>query len=310
MQAAKIRFLEEGELPLLPSWTKFLPASWRASYTEKYCPFRLEEGEGEMLTGILQVQREAALTAAWRQNAYDLLAALEGKNVGIIVAPKAGEFPRERLPFADGKRLENLFAFDGAVEALRRQGKDPAECLYLLCGGNQGSWRAALSSIGNEVNRLAIFTAEPKAAEEIGRELYAERGLVPEVFSSPKNPVFQEVDAVLGCGMEQRAYEHILKRGCFWLDLAGNRPVLRKLLQTRPDVSVAEGFYFHLGERQLEGRFAEAEAFLRCAAFRESWQFPLEEVEREELLSQLKGLGFSVSGFSALGERVKVCKKP
>ncbi len=310
MQAAKIRFLEEGEFPLLPSWTKFLPASWRSAYTEKYRPFRLEEKEGELVTGILQVYREEALSAVWRQNAHALLSALEEKQVGIIVAPTAGEFPRGDLPFADGKRLANLFAFEGAAEALRRQGKNPAECLYLLCGGNQGSWRAALSSIGNEVNRLAIFTAEPAAAEEINRELYAERGLVPEVFSSPKNPIFQEVDAVLGCGMEQRAYEYILKRGCFWMDLAGNRPVLRRLLQTRPDISVAEGFFFHLGERQMEGRFAEAEAFLRCAAFRESWQFPLEEVEREELLGQLRGLGFSVSGFSAFGNRVKIRRNP
>ena len=59
MKAAKVRFLEEGEFPLLPSWTKFLPATWRASYTETYRPFRLEERDGELLEGILQVQREA-----------------------------------------------------------------------------------------------------------------------------------------------------------------------------------------------------------------------------------------------------------
>ena len=310
MKAGKIRFLEEGELPLLPTWTKFLPAPWRASYTEKYRPFRLEETEDRMVTGILQTSREAAYAAVWRENARLLLAALEEKNVGIVIAPEKGEFPRGTLPFADGKRLLNLFAFDGAAEALRRQDKNPAECLYLLCGGNQGSWRAALTSIGNEVNRLAIFTQEPVAAEEIQRELYTERGLVAEVFSSPKNPVFQEADAVLGCGMEQRAYEYILKRGCFWLDLAGNRPVLRKLLQQRPDVSVAEGFFFHVQERQLEGRFAEAEAFLQCEAFRESFPFPLEEVEREELLAQLRGMGFSVSGFSAFGNRVKIKRNP
>lgn len=310
MKLAKIRFLERGESPLLPSWTKFLPAGRQAAYTKTYRPFRLEESPEGILTGILQISSEAAVSAAWRQNARSLLQALAAEKVSIVIPPATGEFPREVLPFAEGNRLANLFAFDGAIEALRRQGKEAAECFYLLCGGNQGSWRAALSALNNTVNHLAIFTGEPWAAEEIGRELYAERGLAVEIFSSPKNPTLQMADAVLACGMEQIAYEHLLKRGCVWLDLAGNRPVLRKLMQQRPDVAAAEGFFFHVGERQLEGRFAEAEAFLCCAAFRESWQFPLEEVEREELLAELRKAGFSVSGFSAFGKRVKIRKFP
>ena len=67
-----------------------------------------------------------------------------------------------------------------------------------------------------------------------------------EVFSSPKNAALGAADVVLSCGMEQRAYEHILKRGCIWLDFAGNRPVLRRLRSLRPDISAAEGFFFRM----------------------------------------------------------------
>lgn len=313
MESAKIRFLEQGELPEMPGWTKLLPFGWRISYPEKHRPFRLERN-GEQLTGILQTQRETAMTANWRRGASALLEALEKEGVGIVIPPAEGEFPRERLPFAEGRRLATLFAFEGAAEALKRQGKNPAECTYLLAGGGKGIWKAALSSMGNEVNRLAIFTQEPETAEDIVRELYLERGLVAEVFSSPKNPVFSEADAILSCGMEQRSLEHILKKGCFWLDLAGNRPMLRRLMQLRPDVSAAEGFFFHaardLGEKQLEGRFAEAEAFLYCSDFRQSWDFPLEEVERDVLLFELREMGYAVSGFSAFGKRVKIRRKP
>ena len=92
----------------------------------------------------------------------------------------------------------------------------------------------------------------------------AERGLMAEVFSSPKNAALGAADVVLSCGMEQRAYEHILKRGCIWLDFAGNRPVLRRLRSLRPDISAAEGFFFRMaaeGGEQAEGRLAEAKIY-------------------------------------------------
>lgn len=309
MDLAKIRFLEKGEEAVLPRWAKLLPKSW--GYLEKHRPYRLER-DGDGITGILQVRREGALSVPWRKGALSLLEALEREGVDIVIPPAEGEFPRERLPFAEGRRLAALFAFEGAAEALRRQGKNPAECTYLLAGGDKEMWQGVLSSMGNEVNRFAIFTQEPDVAEEIVEELYMERGLVAEVFSSPKNPVFGEADAILSCGMEQRSLEHILKKGAFWLDLAGNRPMLRRLMQLRPDVSAAEGFFFHIstddGEKQVEGRLAEAMAFLRCDAFRESWQFPWEESERQ--LRELREMGFSVSGFSAFGKRVKIRKKP
>ncbi|MFR5718276.1 MAG: hypothetical protein ACLUD9_06130 [Anaerotignum faecicola] len=106
------------------------------------------------------------------------------------------------------------------------------------------------------------------------QRLYAERGLMAEVFSSPKNAALGAADVVLSCGMEQRAYEHILKRGCIWLDFAGNRPVLRRLRSLRPDISAAEGFFFRMaaeGGEQAEGRLAEARAYLGCEAFREGF---------------------------------------
>ena len=131
-----------------------------------------------------------------------------------------------------------------------------------------------------------------------------------EVFSSPKNAALGAADVVLSCGMEQRAYEHILKRGCIWLDFAGNRPVLRRLRSLRPDISAAEGFFFRMaaeGGEQAEGRLAEARAYLGCEAFREG--FSAEDWDGERLFSALQEKGFSVSGFSAFGKRVKIKRK-
>lgn len=308
---AKIRFLEAGEEAILPAWARLLPKSW--GYLEKHRPYRLERDE-DGLVGILQVERGEGLSPLWRQGAISLIEALEQEGAGIAIPPVEGEFPRERLPFAQGRRLAMLFAFAGAAEALRRQGKNPAQCSYLLAGGEETIWQAALSSIGNEVNRLAIFTQNPDAAEELVQQLYIERGLAAEVFSSPKNPVLAEADVLLSCGMEQRALEHILKKGAFWLDLAGNRPMLRRLIDLRPDIFAADGFFFHVPfgeeERQMEGRLAEAMAFLHCDAFRKSFFLPPEEGIEETLLLALQEQGFAVSGFSAFGKRVKIRRNP
>lgn len=302
---AEIRFLGKGEQAVLPKGGKLLPKGWRKAYIEKRRAFRLEE-EGDSLTAVLQTEKENAMTAIWRKNGEKLLEALKKKEVAIVIPPAEGDLPRDLLPFAEGRRLTNLFAFRGAAEALKRQGKNPEECTYLLAGGNHETWRGALLSMGNEVNHLAIFTPDPDGAKELVQELFTERGLMAEVFSSPKNPVFQQADVVFCCGMEQRAYEHMLKEGAVWIDLVGNRPVLRKLQERRRDVATMDGFFFRRGKKQAEGRFAEAEAFLSCPIFRENWQFPLAEAAGKEMLCELQERGYAVSGFSLMGKRVKI----
>ena len=306
MEPARVRFLEEGEEPVLPKWTKLLPQRWRQRKTVDTYPYTLTRVDG-VLTGILQAERTAALTADWRRGAVRLLAALEEAGAAIIVPPAEGEFPRERLPFAEGRRLAQLFAFAGAAEALRRQGRNPEESAFLLAGGGEPHiWGRVLSSLGNEVNRLAIFTQEPETAEGVVQRLYAERGLMAEVFSSPKNAALGAADVVLSCGMEQRAYEHILKRGCIWLDFAGNRPVLRRLRSLRPDILAAEGFFFRMaaeGGEQAEGRLAEARAYLGCEAFREG--FSAEDWDGERLVFRLAGEGLCRFGLFRLWQKGK-----
>lgn len=309
MKTAKIRFLEKGEAARLPKGVKLLTKAARKKVVETCRPYRLT-AERDVLTGILQTEAENGMTQVWRKNAVKLMERLKREGAEIIIPPIEGELPQGILPYADGRRLTNLFAFKGAAEALRRQGKNPEECRYLLVGGNEDAWRAALTSMGNEVNHLAIFTLDPDSAKELIQELFEERGLMTEVFSSPKNQVFSQADVVFGCGMEQRAYEFMLKDGAVWIDLAGNRPVLRRLMEKRPDVVAVDGFFFKKDGLQTEGRFAEAEAFLSCPIFRENWRFPLAEAARSEMLCELQEKGYTVSGFSALGKRVKIRRNP
>lgn len=308
MKKGRIRFLAEGEAPLLPRWTRLLPAAWRESYTRSRRPYRLEEQNG-VWEGILHTRKEGIAEDGWRRNAAALLNEMRQNSVGIVIPPAEGEFPQEGLPFAEGRKITAVFAFAGTAEALRRKGAEPAQASYLIAGGEPWLWEQAFSSMGNEVNRLSIYTEQKRAAEAVAERLYEERGLLVEVFSSPKNPAFTKADAILSCGLEQRSYEHILKQGCFWLDLAGNRPALRRLARLRPDITAAEGFYFYTGsgKGQTEGREAEADAYISCPVFRQCWK--QDKDSGTEAFGELSAMGYRVSGFSALGKRVKVSKR-
>lgn len=306
MRLAQIRFLEQGETPRLPRWAGCLPKRARDAVRVRYCPYRLEEDETG-LWGILQTERAEGLSAPWRRHALSLLAALEEAGAGILVPPAEGEFPRERLPFAEGRTMARLFAFDGAAEALRRRGKEPEGCAYLIAGGTAEIWAEVLCGIGTLCNRLSLLTDDPKQADGIARRLYAEQGLALEVFSSPQHPAVAAADAMLCCGMEQRAYEAMLGEGAVWLDLAGNRPSLRRLMRLRADVAAAEGFFFRRGAEETEGRVAEAQAFLESEALRRCL-LGRADADAEAALCALRESGFAVSGFSALGRRVKIAK--
>ena len=303
LQKIRVRFLEKGEEARLPKGAKMLPKPWRKAYIEHRKPYYLE---GD--TAVIQTTAENSLY--WRKQTAALLEKLKQEGTEVIIPPAEGELPKGILPFADGKRMMYLFAFAGAAEALRRQGKNPAECRYLLAGGNAAAWRSALISMDHRVNHLAIFTADVREAKEAEEELFREWGLVAEVFASPKHPALGEADVVFGCGMEQRKYEHMLKKDALWFDLAGNRPVLRRLMEHRPDVTVVDQFFFRREKRQMEGGAAEAEAFLACPIFRENWKLSPEEAAGKEISGALQEMGYAVSGFSLLGKRVKIMRKP
>ena len=307
MKIAEVRFLEKEERLSLPCWTNLLTEKMRKKYILSKKPFTIGEKDN-ILYGVLSISDGQGLTVPWRNKAEALVKTLAAEGAGIIIPPMEGEFPQKILPIAKGKILAALFAFDGAAEALRRQGKNPEEANFLISGTDSEVLPLVLAGMGDYVNHLSFFADNIGELEEIQEELFTEKGLSTEAFSSPKNPLFVEADAIIVCGMEQTGYEHIIKRYAVFIDAAGNRPVLRKLMQRRWDTAAAEGFYFTFEGQQLEGRWAEARAFTQDMDFQGFWlgNFPGEKAEG--IYNALKEKGFLVCGFSALGKRVKIGK--
>ncbi len=285
MKIAEVRFLEKEERVTLPCWTNILTEKLRNKYILSKKPFTIEEKEG-ILKGILSVSDGQGLSVPWRTKAEELVKTLAAK----------------------GRILAALFAFDGAAEALRRQGKNPEEAHFLISGTDSEMLPLVLAGMGDYVNHLSFFADTMGELEEIQEELFAENGLRTEVFSSPKNPLFSEADAIIVCGMEQTGYEHIIKRYTVFIDAVGNRPVLRRLLQRRWDTAAAEGFYFTCDGQQVEGKWAEARAFTQNTDFQGFWMENYPPEKAKEVFQALKQKDFSVCGFSALGKRVKIGK--
>ncbi|WMI81107.1 hypothetical protein [Anaerotignum sp. MB30-C6] len=307
MKIAEVRYLEKEEQLVLPRWTSILTEKMRSKYILSKRPFTIHEKD-DTLYGVLSFHGGQGLPSPWREKAEAMVKVLAAEGAGILIAPYEGEIPHKILPVATGKILAALFAFDGAAEALRRQGKNPEEAHFLIAGNDMDVLPLILAGMGDYVNHLSFFVDNIGELEGLQEELYIEKGLLTETFSSPKNPLFTEADAIIVCGMEQTGYEHILKRYAVYIDAVGNRPALRRLSQRRWDVAVAEGFYFHYAGQQLESRRAEAVAFISHMDFRGFWLNNFPEGEAREIYFMLKENGFSVSGFSALGKRVKIAK--
>lgn len=307
MKIAEVQFLEKEEQLTLPRWTNILTDKLRKKYILSKKPFTIQEKDNN-LYGVLSLTVGQGLPSPWREKAEMLMKTLAAEGAGIVIPPYEGELPQKILPIARGRVMTALFAFEGAAEALRRQGKNPEEAHFLIAGNDQEVLPLVLSGMGDYVNHLSFFVDNTGDVEEIQDELFIEKGLLTEAFSSPKNPLFTEADAVIVCGMEQTGYEHILKRYAVFIDAAGNRPVLRRLSQRRWDVAVAEGFYFHYAGQQLECRRAEAVAFISFMDFRGFWMENFPKDQAHHVYLALKENGFSVGGFSSLGKRVKIAK--
>lgn len=307
MKIAKICYLEKEEEIELPRWTRFLTQNMRKKYILSKKPFRIYEKD-DVLYGVLSFEGGQGLPQPWREKVENMMKALAAEGAGIAITPYEGEVPNNILPLAHGRVLTSLFAFEGAAEALRRQGRNPEEARFVIAGNERKVLDLVLAGMGDYVNHLSFFVDDTEEVEDIQEQLFVEKGLRSEAFSSPKNLLFAEADVVIVCGMDQVGYEHILKRYAVYVDASGNRPSLRRLAQRRWDVVATEGFYFKMEKQQFDQREAEAIAFTRYMEFRRFWLEHLTKEAATEIFSMLKEQSFAVSGFFAFGNRVKIAK--
>ena len=135
MESARVRFLEEGEEPVLPKWTKLLPQRWRQRKTVDTYPYTLTRVDG-VLTGILQAERTAVLDSRLEKGAVRFWQP-GGSGCRHHCAACRGRISQRTASLCRGAQAGTAFAFAGAAEALRRQGRNPEESAFLLAGASR-----------------------------------------------------------------------------------------------------------------------------------------------------------------------------
>lgn len=310
MKIAQVRFLRNGEVVPLPRGLSYMPRRVREWYVLEKKPYRVVETD-QFSSVIFSTHKEGGLPICWREKMAEMLQGLQANGVGIVVPPSEGEFVDGILPLATGERLNGLFAFDAAAEALHRQGRNPENARFLIVGDEEDLIRSVVAGMGDYVNNLAFYTHQPQQIEGLMEQLFFERGLLTEITSSIKSNPFQEADVVLACGTQDLGYEYALKKDAFWLTVCQDRAGLRKLTARRPDVTAVNGLYIcKEGQGQWQSCLGEAVLYREDEMFRRFFENETADaINKEEMFQKLKKDGFFVSGFSALGKRVKIAKK-
>lgn len=309
MRIAQIEFLEPLKEVKVSKWIEWLPKKWKEEYIYNKKPFSIIENENGTLTGVLSFPLGNGLPERWRARAEEMLEELKKREVAIVVPPIVGEFPRAIIPFAWGKIFTGLFAFEGAFDALKRQGKNPEEATFVIAGADTESLSLVLAGMGEKVNHLSFFHDDSSDLEEIQEELFEERGLPTEIFSSPKNPTLATAEVIILCGMSQIGYEHIVGRSSIIIDAVGNTPVMKKIVERRKDVIAIDGFYFQSGVQERESKWAEADVFIRNKEFRSLWRTNYYQNKSKEIYSSLEEEKLKVVNFQAMGRKVKITQK-
>lgn len=267
MKSVVLNFLrskEERELPFLVS---HLPLSWQESYVLRHCPAVWQE-EGSALSVCLQTNKEGYFSAPWREETKKALEEAKEKGAVIALSALAKDLPQGILPFADGKKLAGLFAAEGAALWLKRKGKTVEEVSFLLVDGGEEDIFSVLETLPENINACGILTDRPAAFAFWQEEMLAGRGLVLETISSCGQGLFRQADVVISWQKDGASLVYALKKGAFFLDLAGNQKMMERLASVRRDVAAADGFFFSLPQGKQYGAKAEVAAFLCCEDFR------------------------------------------
>ncbi len=286
MKIMEVDFLPSRQKRRLPFWAGLLPANLRERYVLRYRP-ALWSKEEERIRCILQTDREGYFSRAWREKTKELLEGAKGEGAAIVLSDLAADLPQEILPFARGQKLSALFGAEGALPWLKRRGIRMEEAVFLLADGGGPEIFHVLETLPLEIGRLGILTERAGDFWPWQERLLAERGLALEMTPSCGQDIFRQADVVLSWQKGGSAMAYALKKEAFFLDLAGNEALCRRLADVRPDVRWGSGLIFSWKGRKMEGPSAEAEAFLTSPAFRLFFSQGERAAEAKEALEEL-----------------------
>lgn len=309
MAIGRVRYLEDDEKVNMEKWANYLPQYLQEKYIFYRRPFVINKVD-DYWEGVLSIPLGEGLPYNWREKCEELIINMQLEGVTVLVSPKEGEFPQDILPFARGKKLMGVLTFFHMEEILERVAenneneniKNIETTNFVIAGGNAHDIGTLTYFMPLEVNNLAFFHSNLDEMEELQEYFFANRGLPTEMFASPKNPVLSNADVVFLCDNSILAYEHILKKNCVFIDIIGNKIVTKKIVETRPDVTVIDGFLYERNEQVYTYEEWEARIYNRHRKVRK-YLTGQENADRD-ILFYIKNLNLELKELLVFGDIV------
>ncbi len=310
MKLGLVRYCKKEEAPGTKGVAKRLPKKLVEWCTETFHPYTFQEMTllgvaGYEIILFLRHDEEKEESVKHQRILEELLRDFCDKDVEIVIPPEQGVFPTNIIRIAEGKAVKGLFALEAVKKVMKRQGKALKDCHIVIVDGGNFLTKMTLDVVYPNVNFLAVYTDRAEDFAEKAEEIYEDCGLNLQIFSSPKNEIMKEADAVLNCGCEMGNFDYAMKKGAFYFDIAGNRRKLRRLLVRRDDLFLADGLVLKKDGKFYSAAQVEGAAYITSTEFRRFLCARYDQGEAEKAANFLKDEEFSISGFTCLEKRVR-----
>lgn len=309
MAIGRVRYLKSDEKVNTGKIINVLPEKLKEKYIFFRKPFVINQLE-DHYEGVLSVHLGEGLPYNWREKCEELIINMQLEGVTILVPPKEGEFPRDILPFAYGKKLMEILTFIHMKDILEKvYKKNKCENIksiettrFVIAGGDARDLGTLTYFMPLEVNHLAFFHSDLDELEALQEHFFSSRGLPTEMFASPRNPVLAEADVVFLCHNSLLAYEHILKENAIFIDIIGNKNITKKIAESRPDVTVIDGFTYERNDQVYTHEEWEARIYNRHRKVRK--YLTGKEIADRDILFYIKNLNLELGDLLLFNEKI------
>jgi len=149
---------------------------------------------------------------------------------------------RARVAITTGNTYTVYSAVEGAMEAARRMGIDPASACVAILGATGSIGRASALLVAREVGALALVGRRPDALEVVADEVQQETGHRPQVYTDVAEGIREaQIIVAVTSAIEAIIQPDHVRRGAVVCDVARPRNASRALVDERDDVLVIDG---------------------------------------------------------------------
>lgn len=251
--------------------------------------------------------------------AEDLGAEILGLGAFTSIVGDAGITVAERLDIAvtTGNSYTVAAALEGAVDAAKLLGHDPAACTATILGATGSIGRAAAKILAPTVGKLVLNARTEAPLEELSEEIGS--GGAAVIAETDISVALRDAQIVIAVtsALDAVVRPEMLVSGAVVCDVARPRDVSTQVAEHRPDVLVIEGgailvpgdvdFGFDFGFPPNEAYACMAETMIlalegRCEDYSLGREIRVEQVAETSTLARKHG--FRLAGFRSFEQKV------